>query len=354
MKFANKHYSTSNPEYFIIAEVGVNHENNMETAKMQIEQAKKGGAHAVKFQTYKANKLAVKNSPAYWDTTKEPTKSQFELFQKYDHFGLKEYQLLANHAKEVGIEFMTTAFDLESLDQMDPLVRVHKIASADITNVPLIRSIARKGKPILMSVGAASLMEIQFALSELEKNGANDITILHCVLNYPTQDAQAHLSRINTLKKFFPQYCMGYSDHTPPGDSCFPVLMAYTLGARVIEKHFTHDKTLPGNDHYHAMDMKDLQKLCSGLNRAKDLMGPCDESKFLADQIAAIKHARRSVVTGKNLKAGEKYSSSNLTVKRPASGISPIFWDEIVGKVVAKDISDDTPLQWSDVSESNG
>jgi sialic acid synthase SpsE len=343
------HFGRKSDDFYIIAEIGVNHENNISLAKKQIALAKKGGASAVKFQTYKAEKLAVKNSPAYWDTTKEPTKSQFELFKRYDSFGIKEYRLLADYAREVGIEFMTTAFDFDAVEDVDPLVRVHKVASADLTNIPLIRKIAAKKKPVLISAGAATLMEIETALRELKANGASDITLLHCVLNYPTPDERAHLGRLDILLKYFPDVDIGYSDHTPPQDQCFAVVMAYAMGARVIEKHFTHDKTLPGNDHYHAMDVSDLTHLRRQLERAKILIGPRSESIFLDDQAAAIKHARRSIVSARELHPGEVITSEMLTVKRPASGISPLYWDQVIGAKVVRHINDDETLSWQDI-----
>jgi sialic acid synthase SpsE len=351
MLLNGKNYGRQSDDFYIIAEIGVNHENDLALAKKQIELAKEGGADAVKFQTYKAEKLAVRNSPAYWDTSKEPTKSQFELFKRYDHFGSEEYKALAQHAKHVGIEFMTTAFDVGAVDEMDPLVRVHKIASADITNIPLIRKIAQKGKPVLISAGAATLMEIENAISELRRYGVKDITLLHCVLNYPTPDKHAHLGRIDTLSRFFPDVAIGYSDHTPPVDRCFPVVFAYAMGARVIEKHFTHDKTLPGNDHYHAMDKDDLTELRKLMKRSRSLIGPRDESQFVLDQMAAVKHARRSIVSVREFQPGEIVSPSMLTVKRPASGISPLHWDSIVGKKVVRKVEEDSPLVWQDLAD---
>lgn len=349
MLLNNRKYGRSSDDFFIIAEIGVNHENDLNLAKRLMALAKEGGADAAKFQTYKAGKLAVKNSPAYWDTSKEPTTSQYELFKRYDLFDMAEYKELARYAKEIDIEFMTTAFDLEAVSDVDPLVRVHKIASADLTNIPLIRKIAALGKPILMSCGAATLMEIERALGELQSHGAKDVTLLHCVLNYPTPDKNAHLGRISSLMSHFPTLSIGYSDHTPPQDWCFPVVLAYAMGARVIEKHFTHDKTLPGNDHYHAMDVHDLKALRGQLNRAKILCGPRDEQAFLMDQTAAIKHARRSIVSSRSMKVGEIITEDMLTVKRPASGISPLFWDEVIGKRIAGPVEEDTPLKWQDV-----
>ena len=337
-------------DYYIIAEVGVNHEGNLELAKKQIELAKEGGADAVKFQTYKANRLASKHSPAYWDTSKESTKSQFELFQKYDSFGESEYRELRSHSEKVGIEFMSTAFDLDSLRFIDPMVNAHKVASADLTNIPLLRAIAITGKPLILSTGAASFVEVSKALEVLNSGGAKSVALLHCVLNYPTPDHRAYLGRITKLLAFYPDLVCGYSDHTLPGDFCFPVVVAYTLGARIIEKHFTHDKTLPGNDHYHAMNCSDLKGLRFKLDQVRSLMGSTNERDFLEDQQSAISHARRSIVVDKNLTAGATLSNSNLTVKRPGTGISPFFWDEVIGKKLLKDLPEDSILNWRDFS----
>ena len=168
---------------YIIAEIGVNHEGDIALAKRLIREAKDGGAHAAKFQSYKANKIASKNSPAYWDQSKEPTDSQFKLFQKYDGFGEAEYKELAEYCRTLGIDFMSTPFDLDAVDFLAPLMPAFKIASADITNVPLIRKCAGTGKPLIISTGAATLSEIELALTTAKQAGARNVALLHCVLN---------------------------------------------------------------------------------------------------------------------------------------------------------------------------
>jgi N-acetylneuraminate synthase len=338
--------------YYIIAEIGVNHGNDMALAKRQIELAHAGGAHAAKFQAYKAGKLASRHSPAYWDTTKETTLSQYELFQRYDAFEPEHYQELARHCEQVGIDFMCTAFDEDAVEFVDPLVRAHKIASADLTNVPLLRQIAGKGKPVLMSTGAATLGEICWAVDELRAHQASQIGVLHCVLNYPTPDQNAFLSRITRLRTLFPELPIGYSDHTLPHQRCFPVTAAYLLGARVIEKHFTHDKSLPGNDHYHAMDVDDLKGLVEDLERVRTLLGPTDEHAFLASQQPAIAHARRSIVVSRDVAAGEVLGPDHLTVKRPGTGIGAAEWDRVIGHVAREPLSEDTVLQWHHLTPS--
>lgn len=335
--------------YYIIAEIGVNHENSLELAKRLIELAKEGGAHCAKFQAYKAGKLASRFSPAYWDTRKEPTQSQFDLFAKHDAFNVEHYRALAQHCRQVGIEFSCTAFDEDFVDAMDPLVRFHKIASADITAKPLLERIASKQKPVLLSTGAASFQEVHDAIRVLRQYGSGPITLLHCNLNYPTPDRLATLSRIAALKSEFPDYALGYSDHTVPGEFCLPLLIAYALGATVIEKHFTHDKTLPGNDHYHAADADDLRRLCKHLDQTQELVGSFDEEDFLENQSRAREFARRSIVASGAIHRGDRFSPENVSVKRPGTGISPMKWGHVMGKTATRDIADDEILSETDL-----
>lgn len=333
---------------YIIAEIGVNHEGSMELAKRLIDEALAGGAHAAKFQSYKASKIASKNSPAYWDQTKETTDSQFKLFQKYDGFGEEEYIELARYCDEVGIHFMSTPFDLEAVDFLAPLMPAFKIASADINNVPLIRKCAAQGKPLIISTGAATLPEIEFALNTAKDAGATEISILHCVLNYPTPEENAQLGMIETLKRVFPDVVIGYSDHVAPDETISALEVAMLSGACILEKHFTHDKTLPGNDHYHAMNEQDLKAFCKKQSTYKRLIsGAC---KDLSKEAAARLHARRSIIANGDIAAGTIITEDMIIAKRPAHGISPVHWDEIIGKEVCKDIKDDELISWSDFS----
>ena len=333
---------------YVIAEVGVNHGGSMELAKRLIMEAKEGGAHAVKFQSYKAEKIAAKKSPAYWDTSKEPTPSQFELFKKYDSFGAEDYKELAAFCRANGVAFLSTPFDLEAVDYLAPLMDAFKIASADITNVPLIRKCAQTGKPLLMSTGAATLPEIEFALETACKAGAREFILLHCVLNYPTPPMNAALAEIRTLQRVFPECLVGYSDHVVPDTDISALQAAALLGACVLEKHFTHDKTLPGNDHYHAMDRSDLKAFSEKMRLLREMVG--EGGKDLSNELAAIKHARRSIVATRNLRAGEILVPEDLICKRPAHGISPIHWDEVIGRRVAVDVEEDSILQWEMLS----
>lgn len=337
---------------YIIAEIGVNHEGNMDLAKRLVDEAAEGGAHAAKFQSYKAAKIASKHSPAYWDTSKEPTQSQYKLFQKYDAFDEEEYAELARYCESKGIDFMSTPFDLDAVDFLDPLMPVFKIASADITNVPLIRKCASKGKPVIMSTGASTLPEIEFAVKTAREAGATSISLLHCVLNYPTPEENAQLGMISVLGRVFPDCVIGYSDHVVPDETISALEAGMLLGASILEKHFTHDKALPGNDHYHAMDRQDLLNFCKKADTYKTLIS--GDSKDLGIEQAARLHARRSVVAACDIKAGEVLTEDKLIAKRPGHGISPVSWDYLIGMKVISDIAEDELISWSSLTDDKG
>ncbi len=329
---------------YIIAEAGVNHEGSMDLAKRLIDEAAEGGAQAIKFQTYKAETIASKDSPYYWDITKEPTRSQFELFQKYDKFWKKEYEELKKYCDQAGIEFMSTPFDAESAKFLNELMPVFKISSSDITNLPFIELQCSFGKPIILSTGASYLWEVQQAVETIAKSG-NPLCLMHCVLNYPTADHNANLGMIKGLIKHFPEAVPGYSDHTLPA-GMENVLNSILVGATVIEKHFSHDKTLPGNDHYHAMDKEDLKIFWGKWAHLKSTLGTFDLTA-LPEEAPARRNARRSLVSSREIPAGKTIEESDLTWKRPAHGISPKDIAEVIGKKAVETISEDSVLKWS-------
>jgi N-acetylneuraminate synthase len=324
---------------YILAEAGVNHEGSMELAKRLINEAADGGAQGIKFQTYKAETLASKNSPSYWDTNKEKTKSQFDLFKKYDKFWKKEFEELKNHCDEVNIDFFSTPFDIESAKFLNDLMDVFKISSSDITNRPFIEYIASFRKPIILSTGASYVWEIEQALDWIEPFKIN-VMLLHCILNYPTDDINANLNMISDLKKQFPDNPIGYSDHTLPKDMK-TIEVAALLGAVLIEKHFTHDKNLPGNDHYHAMDKHDLKTFFSNWRITQELIGKKNKAPIPEEEISR-KNARRSLVSAVKITAGMVITNDHLTFKRPATGISPSEINNVIGKIAANDIVEDT------------
>ncbi len=340
-------------QFVLIAEIGVNYYDIakqrsisiMDAAKLMCLEAKEAGIHAVKFQSYKAETLAAALSPSYWDTREEPTTSQRELFKKYDSFGEAEYQELAAYCKEIGIDFLSTAFDFESADYLESLMDVYKISSSDLTNHPFIEYQARKGKPIIMSVGASDLEEMRAAVSVVRKVSDAPLVLCHCVLEYPTPYSDANLRRISSLQDEFPDLIIGYSDHCKPDKSYDVIKTAYALGAHVVEKHFTLDKTLSGNDHYHAMDPDDARHILSGVAFLEEILGK-GALGFSESEIAARLNARRSIVSAIDIAAGDSISEDMLTFKRPGTGISPQELALVIGKKALVDIAEDTTLTW--------
>lgn len=337
-------------QFTLMAEIGVNycdiaaklHITPMEAAQYMILAAANAGVHAVKFQSYKAKTLASKCSPSYWDTGEEPTTSQYELFKKFDAFGAAEYGQLSRFAETVGIEFCSTPFDFDAADYLDEMMQVYKISSSDLTNLPFIAYMAKKGKPILLSVGAANLDEIERAVSVIRAHNDRELVLLHCVLEYPTPQEHANLAKIRSLRAHFPDVFIGYSDHTKPDTDV--IKTAYLLGARLVEKHFTVDKTLVGNDHYHAMDPHDAREILRGIAHVEQLLGS-GELSALPSEAAARRNARRSIVARVAIPAGTALTMDMLTFKRPGTGISPARAEELVGRVSAADIAEDTVLQ---------
>jgi N-acetylneuraminate synthase len=334
---------------YLIAEIGVNHGGSLEKAKELVRLAKEGGADAAKFQTYKAEKLTVRNSPAYWDLNAEKTTSQFELFKKFDALGPDDYLALHAYCKEIGIEFSSTPFDLEAVELLDPLCSFYKVASADVTNIPLLRAIGRKRKPIVLSTGASNLAEVDTAIRILENAGADDIVVMQCTLNYPCDYQHANLAMIGDLQRVFHGRVIGYSDHTLPNEDMSVLTSAWLLGAVVLEKHFTFDKTLPGNDHYHAMDADDVRRFRAKCDFVDSLLGS-SAKRALPEEEPARRHARRSIVAARNLAPGTLLTELDLVTKRPGTGIPASEWDNIVGKTTVRAVEEDQVLAWSDIS----
>ena len=339
-------------QFVLIAEIGVNYYDiavkegitPMEAAKKMVKEARDAGIHAVKFQTYKAGTLAAKASPYYWDITEEPTRSQYELFRKFDGFGYEEYKELKTYSEELGIEFLSTAFDFESADYLDEMMDVYKISSSDLSNLPFITYQAKKQKPSLLSVGASNLPEIVAAVEAIRSVNEKELVLLHCVLEYPTPLRDANLLKIQSLKEQFPELYIGYSDHTKPTENCDVIKAAYHLGAQLVEKHFTLDKTLKGNDHYHAMDPSDARRILSSIQE-QDLIRGCGDLVSLETEAAARANARRSVVSAKDIAKGSVITEEMLTYKRPGSGISPARMPELIGRIAAVEIPEDTILK---------
>jgi N-acetylneuraminate synthase len=345
-----KTYDYLNP--YVIAEIGVNHEGSLDRAKEMIDQVARAGGHAAKFQTYKAATLAAKTtSPAYWDQTKEATSSQYELFQRWDNFGPVEYAELAAHCKLRGIDFMSTPFSLDAVDMLAPLQTATKVASADLTNIPLLRKIAKTNTPVIMSVGASSYQEIEHSLNVLVEAGAPSVTLLHCILNYPTPQENANIGQIKKLQEMFGhRVAIGYSDHVrPEDDGTVPAVeMAALFGAVVIEKHFTDNKQGVGNDHYHAVDEADLRAFMDKLAVYRTLYGKDEQN--LGVQHQAISNARRRIIAARDLPVGHVITEGDLIALRSNVGIEIAHWDEVIGRTVSAAITAELPLEWNQLS----
>jgi len=340
-----------NADLDLILEIGVNHNNDLETAKSLIYSAKRSGAKVVKFQTYTANKLAAKVSPSYWDLNEEETTSQIDLFKKYDSFTEKDYRVLFELCQELEIEFMSTCFDTEWVDKLDKFLLRYKVASADITNFQLLSHIAKKSKPIILSTGAATFAEIRSAIAVIRELSSSKITLLHCVLNYPTNGINASISRIGELRKEFGEFDTGYSDHTKPDESNLAIILARTLGATVVEKHFTLDKTQKGNDHYHAYDEEDVRSILVDIHKI-DQMLKFEEGDFLKKQESARKFARRGLYANIDLKKGTVITDSDVQSLRPVpdGGIPANQIESVIGKRLITDVLCGDPISMKDIS----
>ncbi len=338
---------------YIIAEMGVNFYDTaealsispMEAAKLYIDKAAEAGVDCAKFQSYKAATIVSKNSPAYWDLTKEPTKTQYELFLRHDHFDENDYRELCDYTHSKGLDFTSTPFDYASADYLADFVDFYKISSSDLSNIPFIRYIGTKGKPVYISAGAAYLSETEVAIRTLKEAGCKDIVLLHCVLSYPTEPADANLNVIKTLKNVFPDIRIGYSDHVAPDKTMTTLTTAFLLGAEVIEKHFTLDKKLSGNDHYHAGDPEDFRMAIENFRLVEKILGQ-KEKTVLDCELVPRREARRSLVLTRDMRKGEIIKPEDLMPKRPGTGISPEFFDIVVGRIVKSDLQEDTILTW--------
>jgi N-acetylneuraminate synthase len=341
-------------QFVLIAEIGVNYydiatERNispMEAAKLMVKEASDAGVHAVKFQSYKADTLASKDSPYYWDINEEPTDSQYKLFKKFDSFGIDEYRELAKYSESCGVEFLSTAFDTDSADYLEKMMNVYKISSSDLNNLPFVEYQARKNKPIILSVGASSEDEIERTVNLIRKNNDKTLVLMHCVLEYPTPYEHANLEKIASLKRKFPHLVIGYSDHTKPDKNYDVIKTAYILGAQVVEKHFTLNKTLKGNDHYHAMDPDDVGNIIRCIDYIDILRGN-GELKCLDSEIKARENARRSLVAARDILKGEVITRDMLTWKRPGNGITVDKYEMIIGRKSVIDIKADTILKYN-------
>ena len=347
IKIDNIQIGNGEPVY-TIAEAGANHEGNVKKAYKLIDAAIEGNANSIKFQTYKASKLTTKTAKKYWDDGIS-NETQYDVFEKLDKLTNSDWKDIFEYAKDKKITCFSTPFDYESVDLLYSLdVPIFKIASADITHIPLIKKIAKKKLPIILSTGMASLNEINEAINTIENEGNNDIIIMHCITSYPTKPEDANLELIKVLKRNFPNYIIGYSDHTLGTD--IPVYSVF-YGACCIEKHFTFDQSLKtSRDHWLSLGPKEFQEMVKKLELARVSKGLEKRIEFDSER-EAVKFARRSIVSTKKINIGEKISKEMLDVKRPGTGISPKFFEKILGRTVTVEIEEDQPIQWDYLNE---
>jgi len=325
---------------FIIAEAGVNHNNDLNMAFKMIDEAQKAGADAVKFQSFKARDLVSIDAPkaAYQNETTDRSESHYEMIKKLElssdmHYRLKEYCELKK------IIFLSTPFDLPSIDFLNNMgLKIFKIPSGEITNLPYLRKVGGLRKKIILSTGMSDLKEIKKAVGVLTDNGTKkkDITVLQCNTQYPTPYNDVNLKAMLTIGRRL-GVNTGYSDHTPGIE--VPIAAA-ALGATVIEKHFTLDEALPGPDHKASLSLEELKAMIQGIRNIETALGN-SVKKLTASESRNKQVVRKSIVAAQDIKKGDVFTAENLAVKRPATGISPMQWDRLIGKKAGQDFKKD-------------
>lgn len=330
----------------IIAEAGVNHNGDFQLAKQLVEAAAKAGADYVKFQTFKADKIVSKSAKKaiYQEQNiNDGDDSQYAMLKKLEM--PEEWHIeLIKYAKDQGIKFLSTGFDHESIEFLDQLgTPFYKIPSGEITNKPYLRHIAQKGKPIIISTGMANLEDIKNALDVLYENGLEkrDVTILHCNTEYPTPMEDVNLKAMITIQKTF-GVKVGYSDHT---QGIEVPIAAVAIGASVIEKHFTLNRNLPGPDHKASLEPKELEAMVKAIRNIELAVSGNGVKAPSKSEHKNVIVARKSIVAALHIKQGELFTEQNITIKRPGNGISPMLWDEIIGKNAIKDFNPDDLIE---------
>ena len=323
---------------FIIAEAGVNHNGDYNTAVKMIDEAKKSGADAIKFQTFVAENL-VSHSAAkaeYQKETTDPNESQLSMIRRLQ-LSWDAFRNLKSYADKVGIKFMSTPFDHDSIDFLAELgMDIFKIPSGEITNLPYLVKIAELKRRVILSTGMSTLQEIKETIDILKKYGTTDITLLHCNTAYPTPYVDVNLNAMKTLRDTF-GLPVGYSDHTKGIE--VPIAAA-ALGAVVIEKHFTLDRNMEGPDHKASLEPDELKQMVTSIRNIEDALGS-SEKRLTESETGNRDVVRKSIVAKCNIKKGEIFSEENITVKRPGTGISPMAWFTVLGQKASKDFQED-------------
>lgn len=326
---------------YIIAEAGVNHNGNIELAKRLIDSAKESGADCVKFQTFKSENLvsytaqkAEYQIKTTGDTSQQDMLKELEL--SYD-----EFLELKSYCDKVGICFLSTPFDFESIDFLKTIdMPFWKIPSGEVTNFPYLKALAKTGRPIIMSTGMCEMNEIEMAVHVLQKNGAGDIKLLHCNTEYPTPFEDVNLRAMVEMQKKF-NIEVGYSDHT---EGIEVAIAAVALGATVIEKHFTLSREMEGPDHKASIEPDELAAMVSDIRNIEKAIGDGKKKVSSSEKKNKIV-VRKSIVAGRKIQKGEILTEENITVKRPGNGISPIYWNEVLGNKAVRDFEKDELIE---------
>ncbi len=328
----------------IIAEAGVNHNGDMAIARQLIAAAKSAGADIVKFQTFKTGSLVTKSADKaeYQKSTTGASENQFDMIRKLE-LSQADHEMLIDECQRQGIRFFSTAFDTESFDMLVSMgLDQVKIPSGELTNLPLLRYMTRLGMPVMLSTGMATLGEIEAAIEEIELAGTprDRITVLHCTTEYPAPMEDVNLRAMASMKAALGVE-VGYSDHTPGIE--IPIA-AVALGARVIEKHFTLDRTLPGPDHKASLEPHELKAMVDAIRNVEASLGD-GVKRPSASELKNKPIARKSLVAIKSIRAGEPFSAENIGAKRPGIGITPMRWDEVIGRSASRDFAIDELIE---------
>lgn len=327
---------------FIIAEAGVNHNGDLNIAKRLVDEAAKAGVDAVKFQTFKAENIVCKNAvkAEYQKTTTDAKQSQFEMLKKLELTEVMHDELI-EYCKEKGLLFLSTPFDLESVAYLARVgIEIMKVPSGEVTNFPYLRMIAKTEKKVILSTGMSDIEEVKAAIGVLKEYGAKDISVLHCNTEYPTPFADVNLNAMLTMQKELGVE-IGYSDHTLGIE--IPVA-AVAMGAKIIEKHFTLDKTMEGPDHKASLEPHELREMVSAIRNVEVALGDGVKVPSASEQKnTAI--ARKSIVAKCRIEKGQIFTEDNLTTKRPGTGISPMRWNDIIGTVAQRSYNEDELIE---------
>lgn len=336
----------SGARVFVIAEIGINHGGSVVQAEKLIDAAADAGADAVKFQSYRVDRLLIPSRDRYAQQT-DGAESAYQMLRRCE-LSWDDQAKLKKRADMCDILFISTPFDEESADFLDSIdVPAFKIASGDLTHRPLLRHVGAKGKPILLSTGMSYLSEVADAVYTLRSAGAREIVLMHCVSSYPAMPSQMNLRALQTMQSYF-ELPVGLSDHS---EGILASLTAVPLGAVVIEKHFTLDKNAPGPDHKASMDVADLKALVKSLRDVEASLGDGRKRPIDIEEEGRL-FGRRSIVAAVDIRSGEKIAEWMLTFKRPGSGLEPRYFEKIIGTTARRNIGKDTILQWEDIAPS--